>query len=483
QYSIADIDHSHRVLLADKKRTSTDGSETDANSAAVIAQPLHSFIQDSEKWRTNINKLFQLIQERIDAQLQLNQIYKVGDEFLSIPLQSTINQLRQNQDDVLNSIRNWWSKRTAFISRLRRDVTKENTLTDAEKIARFIETYRPAADNPQYAGIFLTHGYVGDSFWVGRDRELTHAKKVIDQWRDGFRGSLLITGQRSAGKTLFGNTLVNRHFANQTIALAPNSTIRINGRRLKTDYQLGPALQFIRDNTLNDHPLVWIDDIELWTDTNISYAENIRQLRSYIDRYSGRMFFMVSTSNWQREHLATTMDLDQLFQAEINLDWMSLDEIQQAILIRHGATHKTLVNTEGEKTSSQDFARMTRRIYAATKGNIGNALNRWSAATERYSEDKVVRTTDYNYPLPDFINMDNGILLHAISMKKRTNDYRLRKLFGPSFNTRFNSILQRLIGMGIVKRSVDGQIEINEIAANEIARLLDKHDFLQCGQR
>jgi len=64
-------------------------------------------------------------------------------------------------------------------------------------------------------------------------------------------------------------------------------------------------------------------------------------------------------------------------------------------------------------------------------------------------------------------------------MKKRTNDYRLRKLFGPAFNGRFNSILQRLIGMGLVKRSIDGQLEINEIAANEVARLLEQNEFLQ----
>ena len=151
------------------------------------------------------------------------------------------------------------------------------------------------------------------------------------------------------------------------------------------EYELAPVLQFIKDNTLNEQPLVWLDDLELWTDANVSYAENVRQLRNYIDRYSNRIFFMVATSNWQRARLAKSFALNDFFQAEINLDRMPLEEIQRAILIRHGATHKTLVDQAGEKTSPQDFTRMTKRIHTATEGNIGDALNRWSAATERYN--------------------------------------------------------------------------------------------------
>lgn len=464
------------LLLANEQKTEVATDTLVAKE--IICQPLHTFLKNCEGWENNIEKLFRLIQMRINKHLKVSKVYDT-EEFLPIPLQSTINQLRQNQNDFVTGVRAWWQKRTAFITKVKENVELENTLTSAEKIARFLETYRPAADNPQYASIFLTKGYVGDSFWVGRHTELTHIKTVIDQWRNGFRGAMMLTGQRFAGKTLFGDTIANRFFPNDTIALSPNSVIQINGRRLKTEYHLATALNFIKNNTLNSQPLVWIDDLELWTDPTISFNENIRQLCNFIDRYAHRIFFMVSTSNWQNAHLNTTADIKQYFQTEINLDRMSLAEIQQAILIRHGATHKTLVNKDGEKTSPQHFNRMTKNIYYTTQGNIGNSLNRWSAATVRYNEDKVMHNISLNYVLPDFINSDNGVLLHAITMKKRTNEYRLRKLFGPAFKVRFSNILQRLISMGLVNRHIDGWLEINEAAANEVAQLLDQHDFLQ----
>lgn len=467
----------NRALLLANEQKSEGGNET-VVAKEIICQPLSAFLKNCESWEKTIEKLFRLIQMRLNSQLKVNRVFDT-EEFLPVPLQSTINQLRQNQNDFITNIRSWWGQRTAFITKVRKNVAQENRLSQAEKIARFIEAYRPAADNPQYASIFLTKGYVGDSFWVGRNAELAHAKTIIDQWRNGFRGSIMLTGQRFSGKTLFGDTIANRFFPNNTIRLSPNSNLQINGRSFKTEYDLASALNFIKKNTLNDQPLVWMDDLELWSDPSISFNENIRQLRNFIDRYANRIFFLISTSNWQNAHLSATADLQQFFQAEINLDRMSLDEIKQAILIRHGATHKTLVNKDGEKTTPQHFNRMTKRIYSMTQGNIGSSLNRWSAATERYNEDKVTHNGQFNYLLPDFINSDNGVLLHAITMKKRTNDYRLRKLFGPAFKDRFNGILQRLIGMGLINRHIDGWLEVNEVAANEVAQLLEKHDFLQ----
>lgn len=466
----------NRAILISNEQKEDRQTATDK---AIICQPLNAFLDKTIIWNKDLKKLFHLINLRLNSSFKVDAIYHPTQDFLSIPLQSTINQLRTNQDQYLSKFKSWFSRRTAFLYRLKKNVEAEENLSKSEKIARFIQTHRPAIDNPQYTSIFLTKGYVGESFWVGRTAELQHARQLVRQWKAGFRGAVILSGQRFSGKSLFGETVAYRHFSGKTIRLSPHTTINFQGRKFTTQYDLSTPLEFIKNYTLNSRPLVWIDDLELWSDPKHTLSENVRHLRNYINSYSGRIFFMVSMSNWLKDHLENIHGIENIFQAEINLDHMSSDEIRQAILIRHGATHKTLVNKDGEEVNPQQFKKMTSRIQKATRGNIGSSLNHWAAGTKRMGEDKVIHEGNFQYTLPDFITPDNALILSAIMMKKRSNEYRLRKLFGEPFKNKYDGVLQRMINIGLLTRHLDGWLEVNEVAVNEVGRLLDAHKYLK----
>lgn len=441
--------------------------------------PLNSFLQKTNSWENELNELTDTIQERLSKEFQISEIYNTETNFLPVPLQTTINQYRLTQNPWVLNTRNWFRKQVNLFQKFKNTVEKEDALSISEKIVRYVQNKKASTDNHQYSNIFLTKGYMGKSFWVGRNVESERFKNIVDQWKLGFRGAVILSGQRFSGKSLFGEYVSTLHFPQKSIRLFPNVTIKVGGRVLETTYDLGAAIDFIQKYSVNDRSLIWIDDLENWSDPNIPLGQNVRALTKAIDNHGGRMFFMVSMGNWMVAHLTKTHDIQKVFQADINLDKMNAQEVKEAILIRHGATHKILVNKNNEEPSPQEFQKMTDGIYRYTQGNIGESLTRWSYSIHKMTEEKVVYEAPINYALPDFFNPDVAIILTTLMMEKRTNEYRLRKLFGSPFQEKFNFIIQRLISIGILTRHIDGWLEVNELVVNEVGKMLEEKNYLK----
>lgn len=464
------------VLDADEK----EGKKVDLDKA-TICQPLNTFYKNSEQAVDSLVTLRAEIHDRLAHVFNVSAIYEPDRAFLPVPLQeATLNQFRKRQNRVQNRVGKWINDQWKRFQNLRAAVAQEDALSDAEKIVRLIKSRMGDDNNSNYASIFLTKGFIGESFAVGRQRELAHAKNLIDNWKANFRGAAVITGERFSGKTILGELVASQFFNNNTIRLAPNTLIKLNGRRMTTGFDLEPALAFIKKyTTTKEPPLIWIDDLELWWDKDLPLSQNVRVLRKFIDNNTNQLFFLVSMSNWLNTHLNLFHETSKVFQAEINVDKMSIEEIREAIMIRHGATHKKLINADGEPLSANEFSRLIEKVYRLSGGNIGEALNRWSCATVRVDEEHVQHIGGVNYGLPDFLNPDVAILLSAIMIEKRTNEYRLRRIFGPAFMDKYAPIVQRLQGIGMLRRQLDGWLEINEVLVNELGHLLEAKGYLK----
>ncbi|MFK7982557.1 MAG: hypothetical protein AB8G86_21430 [Saprospiraceae bacterium] len=472
------INIKNRAILLDAEEK--EGKKVDVDKV-TISQPLNTFYKNSEQASDSLIKLRAEIHHRLANIFNVSAIYEPNRAFLPVPIQeATLNQFRKGQNRIQNRVGKWVNGQWKRFQNLRATVAQEDALSDAEKIVRLIQSRTGDETNSNYASIFLTKGFIGESFAVGRQRELVHAKNLIDNWRDNYRGAAVITGERFSGKTILGELIATQFFNNNTIRLAPNTLIKLNGRRMTTGFDLEPVLAFIKKyTTTKEPPLIWIDDLELWWDKDLPLSQNVRTLRKFIDNNGNRLFFLVSMSNWLNTHLNLFHETSKVFQAEINVDKMSLEEIREAIMIRHGATHKKLINTDREALSPNEFKRLIDKIYRISGGNIGEALNRWSCATARVDEENVRHIGGVNFGLPDFLNPDVAILLSAIMIEKRTSEYRLRIIFGPSFTEKYAPILQRLIGIGLLRRQLDGWLEINEVLVNELGHLLEDKGYLK----
>ncbi|MEM6345414.1 MAG: hypothetical protein AAF927_16090 [Bacteroidota bacterium] len=448
-----------------------------------ICQPIEHFLENAEIWQKDLRENKEVIEARIEEMFHLSNVYTVSREFLPIPLQTTLRQLRLDENPLFARVETWYKNAQEWFRTLISRVEREESLSISEKIVRVVQARNLNRDASSYAGIFLTKGYIGESFAVGRQEELMRIKKLINNWRLGYRGSVLLHGQRFSGKTLTGDWIANRFFGDSYVRLRPNTSLEFQGRRQELGYNLEEALAFVRKYGLNQPFMVWIDDLELWWNDEISLSKNVRSLKNYINQYGHSQFFMVSTTNWVRQQLETVLDLTQVFQAEVNLDRMHWEDIHQAILIRHGATHKTLVDKEGNELSGQQFERMIKRVYNASRGNPGESMMRWSMYTRAKGEEEVTHKFRTLFALPEFLNSDQEIILRTLMMKKRASQHQLRKIFGPAYKEKYRPMIQQMLSLGLLNRRMGGELEINEVLVNDIGRMLEQRHVLTFNAR
>lgn len=459
------------VLSAQMKEEQNNGG-----SKIIVTHSLISFKNKVKVVKERLEEISQTIQERLLSEFKIAYVYDVNRTFLPTKFQSPLNSLPLGANNLPNWLKKWFNQQRDTIQQQLQALDYEKALSTSEKIVRFTQN-RTGGDS-YYADIFLTSGYVGESFWIGRTNKLKRAGTLVNNWKAGYRGSILLTGKRLSGKSLFGERIANLHFSGQTIRLFPDSTLFLNGRKLEISYDLHKALNLIKTYAIQHKTLIWIDNLELWWDINIPLNRNVRALKKFIDNNNRQLFFMVAMSDWLKAHLNAYHHLDRIFQAEIQMDKMSVTEIEQAIDIRHGATHKELIENNLAITTNQ-FKKAVKPIYTQAAGNIGESLLLWTAAIEQIDDSKVRYNFKSKQNLPEFLDTDMAILLTSIILQKRTNEYRLRKLFGPAFSETYIGIIKRLLGIGILQKRLDDWIEVNETIANPLADMLVHKKYLK----
>jgi len=416
--------------------------------------------------------------------LILYEIEEVEDQLKNkLKMQSTLGNLDLSRTKLRHKVSSWFKNTFSAYNVLRKKAKSERELSTSEKLVRYVDSRQFDADNRQYINIFLVKGYIGESFVIGRQDELDHFRGIYQNWLNGYRGSIVISGQRFSGKSLFVEYANIKVLDGKAIQLKPDTEYEINGRVFTANYNLKETLGGIIKHSYDSKPVVFIDDIELWYNKENSLSANVRSLCKIIDKYSSKIFFVVTMSNWFQYKMNKVYDINRVFQADINLDSMSLHEIRKVISIRQGATHKNLLNSDKKKISVEEFEKLTKKIHQNVDGNVGDALSKWAANTS-YNDTNSVSILDKSfYTIPDIDDKDTLLLLETVIMSRKTNEYYLNQYFGEAFKLTYSTLLQRLINVGLVTRNVDNLIQINPKVVNDIGRLLENKHYLTFNHR
>jgi hypothetical protein len=431
---------------------------------------LVSLINKIEKRSVNIN-------DKLSKDFHLSKLFTLNEPFLPITMQTTIRQFGQGGNKLFAKIIAIASTGQLALQRILSKVEQEESLGNPEKISRFIERRKPHPANEQYNPIFLTKGFLGSSFASGRSIETKQFQDIFRQWEIGYRGAILLTGRRLCGKTFFGEWMANLHFSSdQVIKLEAGQDLQYHGRKLSATHNLEEVFDFVKKYTLHHRPLIWVDDLELWQDASHTLYENTIALRKFIDHFANRCFLLVAVNNWAHTNLQTLLDIDAAFQATIHLNKMSRRDLSRAILIRHGATHKKLIDDDGSKLSAGEFKSLIGKIDTAAYGNIGEALRWWLSSIRPVDENTIAPHFSDIYNLPRNFDPEVSLVLSRILLQKRTDEYQLRKYFGRAFSERYSDLIRRLINMGLLVRLNSGHLEVQETLVNALGgRLLDRN--------
>jgi hypothetical protein len=440
-----------------------------------LIKPLNTFQKDLVTLVDNITNLVGLIDNRVQQELKISNLFDTQAHFLSVSLQSTFNRkIWHSEDGWLAQAQRSTKAALDKINLVKNKFYTRRQLSVSEKITLCIKSRMADVDNKHYTNIFLTKGYVGESFIVGREANIERFGNLVQNWREGFRGSVFLTGDRFSGKSVFGEIVARKFFLHNFHRLVPNSKLTIGGRKMQTSYNLKEALDFICKHSVNKKTMLWIDDIEVWWSSKIPFYQNIHYLMDCIDAHSNRIFFVISTNSQARKQIANYSNAKRIFQAEINLNLLSKEAIQQAIMVRHGATQKKLVDAKGEVLSPPAFNKLVTKIYKAASGNIGEALLHWANSTYYVNDHTVQHKAETYKGLPSFLNEDTTLILDLLLLHKRANEYLIRQLLGANaFEKRYATVIRRLINVGILKRQLDGFIEIEMTIVNDLKQMLE----------
>lgn len=482
------VDVRNRVLLA---RERNDNDVAEANDSEEVANedyvanlqalrvPIVTYVERLGRIRREANREAAAAAELVDRELRLSRVYDPGVSFLEVSFGAGMSQVRRTQDAFLTRLGDWLLERRKAFRKLRDRVADEETLSIGERIVRVLRARRTDPANAAYTSVLVTRGFIGEAFHAGREREVDRAREAVEAWEAGFRGSIVVTGQRYSGKTHFTELIAGRYFEQVTVRLRPASTVELAGRTQPTTYDLAEALAFVRKHSVGTRMLVVLDDLELWADAKFDLTSNARALRDAMDELSGRLAFVVTMGNWTLARLEDGLDLGAAFQLEVNLDTMPLEDFTQTVLTRHAATHLTLVDEQGAsltEASLRDFAEQT---WRAARGNVGDGLRRWAQAVRRYDESRVTVEERSHYLLPNFIDADTGVVLASVKHARYTNEYVMRRRFGPAFEAHYRPVIRRLVRLDVLQRRRSGSLSLNPVVTNEVARLLEREGFLK----
>lgn len=453
------------------------------SQGALLQQAIKKFKKEYIKISTKHNRLIRNAKTRLDNDLRLSEIFNQERLFLPASVQSTLGNLDLGRTKLRHKASEWLKDTFFAYDILRKKAKSERNLSASEKLVRYVDSRQFDPENRQYINIFLVKGYIGESFVIGRQEELDHFRNVYDSWLNGYRGSIVVTGQRFSGKSLFVEYANIKVLDGKAIQLKPNMEFEINGRVHTATYDLQDTLNTITKYSYDTKPAVFIDDIELWYNRQYTLSKNIRALCKIIDRYSSKIFFVVTMSNWFQHKMNNVYGLDRVFQADINLDRMTLDEIKKVISIRQGATHKDLLNKQEKKVTAEEFEKIAKRIHQNVDGNVGDALSKWAANTHHQDTNSVIMGNRPFYTIPDIDHKDTLLILETIMMSRKTNEYFLNQYFGDAFKHTYGTLLQRLVNVGLITRNVDNLIQINPKVVNDVGRLLDTKNYLTFNHR
>ncbi|BCS95287.1 hypothetical protein DSLASN_09190 [Desulfoluna limicola] len=255
-----------------------------------------------------------------------------------------------------------------------------------------------------YRQLFLGDQPPSKEFWVGRDAEMARAQTTVDRFRSGTSGALMVTGEWLSGKSALAHHVAHSYFDRQsvfqvfpppegscgldTFHKALEEALQVRGRIERLFLQLPP------------HSVMVIHNLELWWERHPNGDTVTHHIEWLIRTFGHHCFFILTMNTHALTLLRNLQPLDDYFLDVVTCGPMTAAELKTLILMRHKATGLkfTLGNHSEETLSELMLARLFRRFYDWSGGNVGVALHAWVSHIDEVKGN----TVRMGYPvLPD----------------------------------------------------------------------------------
>lgn len=415
-------------------------------------------------------KIIGQMQEKFSTEFFVTNIYNTED-FLKVSLQSSITQLTSSKNKFLTSAERKIHNILSFFSTKYEISTTDNPFKKLEAASKCIEYRTFKASNIHYDTLFLNKNFIGDLFLVPRETEKQKLQETLNLWKKGHNKAVLVVGNNLSGKSTFIESVAKDHFDKQSIVLETDSTISIEGRKFTTTKNLTEALQHIKKHTYNSRPLLVIDNLELWRDKNHSLLDNVKAAIEFVETESDQVFVIMTTSNAMQSHLDKRLPFSNSFSSIIDVNRAKNEEINKAILLRHGASHQSLVTEKGLPLLNKQLELYVQKLCKNYDYNMGEVLQAWTYAITTADDHKVV-FQEKEYDFEDFFTSEEVIILKYVLLYKHINEIVLKNFLGNRYNISYKSGLKRLTNTKVFLRNPEGNLILNQVLYHNIREIL-----------
>lgn len=263
-----------------------------------------------------------------------------------------------------------------------------------------------------YANLFSGSSTIGEDFWVGMEDEIEKGSKAINRFLEGTPGLLIISGERSSGKSSLSKHLANLHFEKQNIfnVRAPRESIAdadlFEQTLLKTiggQDNLPFSMELLPNNSA-----ILINDLELWWERKPFGTQVVEKIILMMRQYGHKVLFIINVNQYALKIINQLSDINTWALDLVFCQPFDSQELKDLIMLRHQAGGmKFIMDRKHEKTlSNWDYARLFNRFFNLSGGNPGYTINLWLAGIRKisgnalYMEKPFVKEITFNEDLP-----------------------------------------------------------------------------------
>ena len=336
-----------------------------------------------------------------------------------------------------------------------------------------------------YINLFNSRSSIGTEFYVERKADQLRMERAVARYGEGYRGGILVLGERNAGKTVFCKHTVKRIYPDGNVhhifpPKAGSDRVEDLARVVEQVTDVGGNMQGIAA-TLPHGTVLVFHDLELWFERRRDGLAALGVLAQLLDDFSDKILFVLNTNPHSFALMNNLVPMEKKFLSIVQLSPFSTEELKDLVLRRHkssGLHFRWNRKTEG-RLSEFRMAELFDSYFNYSEGNPGVGLNAWLSNINRASGSIL----DIGVPdipnLSALQNLDEDwlvVLAHCALHKRLTAD-RLERITDIK-EAEFDTMLHQMRNSGLVDDLGRGVFAINRFLEPFLIRVLGEKQLL-----
>ena len=422
-------------------------TNTDKKAAIedIVKQTLIKISKEQEKITVIKENLKETINNYLDEAFEPLYSHKIIDsteEFSSFVREYQSKKVRNKFEAKGVQFKNFFRKKSARLLYsksegvlLARQLMENKKLqSPTENILDFVDKATPKqtiidALPYYYKNLFSGRSSISEDFWINREHEEAMFDKAVKRFHAGYKGGILILGERNSGKTAFCRYATKQHFADEKIYhIFPTQEGSINVEVFADEIRKVTGLNGNLDEifeTLAFGTAIIIHDMELWWERSPEGYEVVTRVMELMNDYCDKCLFVVNMNPFAYKIINDLKKIDDNFISIISSMPFDSEEIKDMIIRRHHSSGLKFKYQKKDEDSISEFklAGLFNKYFDTTNGNPGVALNRWLTNIDKFSGE-IIHITSPKIPKSEVLeNLDDDwqvALLQFIIHKRMT---------------------------------------------------------------